>query len=203
MKAAIIRYITVALLLLATVWLVHEPELHPLIVFLGLVIAYVRQDPHFAHVPKLAGRWKYVVRTAGDELSHKGECTIQQSGSSLRIQGTRRLTCTKAGGGGRCQPVNIPWESKWAEICADGKLRFDYHIAIAQAPGGGNIEAICNLNITKKKPVRISGSYYMLPPFDDAVRNCHWGTVTFILISADAELDYTDIGDDEDAEIEA
>lgn len=203
MKSTILRYATLAALLAAIAWLVEDFSWHPVVVCIGLLATFVKLDSRLSPIARVAGRWQYVVQTANRELSHKGECTIQQAGTGVRIRGTRRLTCTAVGGGGQCRPVSIPWASDWAELCADGVLRFDYHIALAEPQRHGrNIEAICRLRPEAKRPSRMSGSYYMLPPFDEATLNCQWGTVTFRRIASEATLDLSDFDAEEEVELE-
>lgn len=203
MKTTILRYATIAALLAAVAWLVHEPSWHPVIVAIGLLATYIKLDFRFSTVPRVGGRWQYWVETADREVSHKGECTIHQAGTRLRIEGTRRFTCTNAGGGGACREVAIPWSSNWAEVCADSSLRFDYHIAI---PGhehrGQSIEAICRLRLDTKTPAQMSGTYYMLPPFEPSTLNCQWGTVTFERMASHEVLSPPTIEEIEDVELE-
>jgi hypothetical protein len=189
MKETLLRYATLAALLLAIAWLVHDFSWHPAIVSIGLLVTYVKLDAHFSSFPDLAGRWQYSVETANREASHKGECVIQQAGRALRIQGTRRYTCTAAGGGGECREVAIPWNSNWAEVCADSALRFDYHIALPDNTHHGKmIEAICRLRLDTKKPSTMAGNYYMLPPFEESTLNCQWGTVTFTRMASHEKI---------------
>jgi hypothetical protein len=203
MRSIILRYATLLALLVTIVWLVEDFSWHPVVISIGLLATFIKLDSRLSPTPHLAGRWQYTVQTADREFSHRGDCTIQQAGPSVRIQGMRRATCTSAGGGGACRPVAIPWASDWAELCIDGVLRFDYHIALAESRHHGrNIEAICRLRLDSKHPSRMSGSYYTLPPFDESTLNCQWGTVTFSRISIDAELDLSDFGQVEEAEIE-
>ena len=189
MKATLLKYATLAALLMAIAWLAHDFTWHPAIVSIGLLATYVKLDGHFSSFPDVEGRWQYTVETADREVSHKGDCIIQQAGSALRIQGTRRYTCTTAGGGGKCHEVSIPWSSNWAEVCADSALRFDYHIALPEAHHHGQmIEAICRLRLDTKKPLTMAGNYYMLPPFEESTLNCQWGVITFTKMAPDGVL---------------
>ncbi len=62
----------------------------------------------------------------------------------------------------------------------DSVLRCNYHIAIPEPRRGGeHIDAVFWLKITSESPRTMHGNYYMLPPFDENMLNCKWGSVTY------------------------
>lgn len=189
MKVIILKYSSLACLLGAVAWLVSAPDWEPILLTLGSLATFITFDERLSPTPNVAGRWEYTVVTGGEEFSHKGDCHIRQNGEKIQIQGARRYSCSLTARRKVCQAVNVSWESDWAHLCDDNVLRFEYHIAIAEPRRGGKyIDAVCRLNITSKKPSEMSGSYYMLPPFDESTLNCKWGTITFRKLEANAAL---------------
>jgi hypothetical protein len=203
-QSTIIRYLTLVALLCSTVWLALAPDWEPVVALIGLLASFVAIDRGFTSVPSISGRWEYRVVTADREFSHNGDCYVHQDGRTVRIQGVRRYTCALKARRKVCKAVEIPWASEWAQVCEDGVLRFDYHIAIAEPRRDGkSIEAICRLNLMGGKPDEMTGKYYMLPPFDEATLNCKWGSIVFKRLAAGDEVqpfddDQSDPGDARD-----
>lgn len=138
----------------------------------------------FTTAARVSGRWEYSVCNALGEFSHKGEMLILQRGRRLGITGTRRFMCRVSGQKVHCDRVSIIWTSKWAAMCHDGILRFEYHIDLPE----GKMEATCRLNPNSRKPSSMSGHYHMLPPFDHSSLNARFGTIEMRKLGADEDI---------------
>lgn len=187
----LLHYSTLAILLLSFGWLVHSPGWEPAILFVGTLGAYLAQDSRFGRKASLEGRWEYIVVSANNRFSHKGECFVRQQDDVIQIQGVRRYTCIDQGqGDGEVyRVVHIAWNSEWAELCHDHVLRFEYVIALPDPKRGGqNIRATCRVEMTSATPVEMNGKFYVLPPFDESALNCNWGDLTLRRLAADTPL---------------
>lgn len=154
------------------------------VLFLFGIVLMLVSNSLFASV-NIEGRWEYSVYNAEGGFSHKGECYVRQKGQQVWIHGTRLFTCAGSDGSQSvCRRVNIPWGSDWASICNDETMRFDYHIDIP----GDKIEAICRIKLPNKKPVRMSGNYYLLPPFEPSTLNCRYGEIKMKKIDETIEI---------------
>jgi hypothetical protein len=140
-------------------------------------------------VYNVQGDWKYIVTSANKELSHRGECSIIQNGKAIQIQGIRK-TCSLNDENHNHEEVDIPWYSRWAEICNDNVLRFDYIITITEGSSheGRHLEAICKISLNSTNLSELTGNYYVLPPFDERMQNCQWGTIRFSKLQPKAEI---------------
>ena len=142
---------------------------------LGLSAAFYLIPERLTPYPDVAGRWSYEVRNGLGEFSHKGDCVIRQDGPNLAIQGTRRWTCRRVNGQYMCVRVNAPWSSKWAQVCGDGRVRFDYVIGLAEE----HVTGYCSLERQDKSGKVMNGFYYMLPPFRPETLNARHGEIVF------------------------
>jgi hypothetical protein len=142
-----------------------------------------------SQIPTIAGHWEYEVVTNDGEVSHKGDCDIDQRGRHIRISGIRKLTRDIKDHQRVYKPAEAAWASDWAEICDDNFLRFDYHITVPHPKRGGiRIEAMCRVNLPLASSVEMTGRYYMLPPIEKEVLNCPFGTIVFRLLPDGAKL---------------
>lgn len=151
-------------------------ELYPIpltvggILFLSGIILLFFSD-RLSVVPNVAGRWKYEVRDATGEPSHRGELSIAQKGRRLNIHGIRRFTRRSHGSEITFDPVSIPFMSAWAEICSDNVMRVEYHIDLPEQ----KVESVWKVRIRQRSPQALTGHYYLLPPFDPATLNARFG----------------------------
>lgn len=180
MKKLIIRYSTLAVLILAVIWWARDPDWHPAVLFIASLAGYLKTEEKTQLTPNIAGRWEYHVVTSEENFSHKGDCTIRQDGRNIQIHGTRRYTSALKSRKKIATKVNIPWSSEWGEICNDNMMRFHYHIGLGTVQRGGtSIQAICRVSLPTPSLVQMTGNYYVLPPFDQAVSNYMWGSISF------------------------
>jgi len=135
--------------------------------------------------PRVAGRWSYEVRNGSGEFSHKGDCVIRQDGPTLEIQGTRRWTCRRVNGQNMCVKVNAPWSSKWAQLCSDRRIRFDYMISLPE----NHLQGYCSVELQRAPMDSMSGFYYMLPPFNPDTLNARHGEILFERIPEGGQLE--------------
>jgi hypothetical protein len=185
----LMRYAALVVLLLSVGWFVSSPGWESVIVLIGAVVAFFVQDGRYSRKPNLAGRWEYLVVSANNRFSHKGDCHVRQDEAVLQIQGVRRYTCIAEGGRDIVKPVHIAWNSEWAQLCHDNVLRFEYVIALPDPKRGGqNIRAVCRLEIASHAPTSMNGKFYVLPPFDEKALNCNWGDITLTRIAPDEPL---------------
>jgi hypothetical protein len=185
----IARYITLVILLLTVGWLVHAPDWEPLIGFATAFAAYVAQEWKWTRKPPIDGRWEYLVVSANNQFSHKGDCNIRQNEAHVTIRGTRRFTRIKEGARVICKPVHISWNSEWAQWCNDSFLRFEYAISLPDPRRGGqNIRAICKVEMPSHNINEMTGKFYVLPPFEKSALNCNWGDITLTRLAPGASV---------------
>lgn len=183
------RYSALAALLGSVGWLVSSPSWEPAVAVVTLLGTFIGLDGGFSSTPRVAGRWEYVVVTNDKDFSHKGDCRIYQHGRHVRMHGVRRFTCALKGHQRVYKETEAVWASDWAEICEDNNLRLDYHINLPLPEGGGvQIEAMCRLELSSANPEEMTGNYFMLPPFDEAVLNSPFGTIVFRRLADNATL---------------
>ncbi len=142
---------------------------------IGLSSAFYLVPERLTPYPNVSGRWAYEVHNGSGEFSHKGDCIIRQDGPRLTIQGTRRWTCRHVNGEKVCVRVNAPWSSKWAQVCGDGRVRFDYSITLSEE----HVLGYCSLELHNESGDLMNGFYYMLPPFRPETLNARHGEIIF------------------------
>ncbi|HTG35128.1 MAG TPA: hypothetical protein VLB76_19600 [Thermoanaerobaculia bacterium] len=126
-------------------------------------------------LPNFRGEWEYHVETADGTRVHWGHCTVKQEGEELRISGTRTHSLNQKEGNQAIEKkVNIHWTSIWCELCADGKVRFDYGIDLHE----GHTVGYCILDYPDSKLEKMSGSYYQLPT-QHGKTDFVYGTISF------------------------
>ena len=151
----------------------------------GLSAAFYLFPERLTPYPDISGRWSYEVHNGLGEFSHKGDCIIRQDGPNLTIQGTRRWTCRHVDGKYMCVKVNAPWSSKWAQVCGDGRVRFDYSISLAEE----HVAGYCSLEHQSESKDLMNGFYYMLPPFRPETLNARHGEIVFRRLPEGMELE--------------
>jgi hypothetical protein len=130
------------------------------------------------NLPKIAGSYRYHVSSVDKEYFHEGECEIQQTGSTINIQGTRYNQGKKSDSGYSTSDVLVTWTTVWGSVCEDRKLRFHYYIALDKTE---IVFAYCDVSLgNSKSPREFTGTYYLLPPYGDKVDNTKHGSITFV-----------------------
>jgi hypothetical protein len=130
---------------------------------------------------ELAGEWTYSVRDCEMEsaYSHGGIAEFFQKGHRIRIDGFRRYMTWRDTDGNHEYKADIHWHTSWGWLDDEGVLRYDYDMAI---PGrGGRIMGYVRIQINEKvrRPEKMIGTYYILPPYSNELPNTRWGTITW------------------------
>ncbi|MDX2259445.1 MAG: hypothetical protein NW205_11075 [Hyphomicrobiaceae bacterium] len=107
---------------------------------------------------ELAGDWDYEVTVAAEDWVHRGTCSISVDGEEFKFVGVRTETVDH----GQLKPCKAPWNSNWAQVCGDGRVRGEYSIAF------GSEVALAYFSVVAKRgagqSIELSGDYFWLAP---------------------------------------
>jgi hypothetical protein len=106
-----------------------------------------------APAPKLDGTYKYEMNFNDNKTVYQGECNIKQDNRVLTFNGENRKSRT----GRKKETVSIHWNSNWAELCADNKVRMDYSINF-----NGGMRVFCVLNGNRSSFKEMMGEFHLL-----------------------------------------
>ena len=104
-----------------------------LVLILGVVVFVFGRNTNaaidFSPAISISGRWEYIVyNKAGDQV-WSGECRIENTSQrSVTFRGTRWYHINDKVDERCYENVRIPWESTWAEVCEDGRVRCEYTV---------------------------------------------------------------------------
>ena len=165
----------------------HFPSIYAglTIVLIGLLLLIVRfraSIDNSVPLPNFAGSWEYsVFDETGSVLTHKGDCVIVQKGRTLRFNGTRKFTRDSSKTPFQYKSVNIHWDSTWAELTDDAKIRCEYQITLATRE---QILAYFVLSPSEGELTTMEGKYWTLPPIPLHLPNPDHGNVKFRRLKA-------------------
>jgi hypothetical protein len=108
-----------------------------------------------AEVPKVEGTYKYEMSFSETKTKtfYLGECIIKQDQRELAVTGERQ----KSKNGRKKNNVSIHWNSNWAEVCGDNKIRMDYSIN-----SNGGIRGFAILSANRNSFKEMIGEFHLM-----------------------------------------
>lgn len=104
-------------------------------------------------VPVVKGDYKYEMVFNDNKLVYLGQCNIKQDKMVLTVTGERQKTRN----GRKKTNVSVHWNSNWAELCEDGKIRLDYSINL-----NGGVRGFAILSGNRSSFKEMMGEFHLL-----------------------------------------